>query len=337
MTRTRSLRWVLMVAVVLATGFVTTPARAQIESREGIALRDQIDELRHELQGLEQQIANGRGGSMLGAPVPMQAPMQALPRTGAPNDVTAQLLVRVEQLEGQVRDLRGRTDELQNQSQQQIADLGKRIDDLTFLVENPKAAAAAAAAARKAAASGTPTAPAANPALPPNTASLQTSSGVLGTIPAGPSSSGALPKPPPHAATQSPTRTVPRTPELTMQEGTAALARRDYPTAETAAHEILNGNRTSPRAYDAMFLLAQAQYGERQYSQAALSYDDTYNRARKGTHAEDSLLGLANSLIGLNDRPSACQAIAKLFAEFPALRPEFRGEVAAAHQRAGCR
>ena len=121
-----------------------------------------------------------------------------------------------------------------------------------------------------------------------------------------------------------------------MQDGTAALARRDYATAEADAREILNNNRTSPRAYDAMFLLAQAQAGQRQYSQAALSYDDAYNRSRKGPHAPDALLGLANALVGLNDKPSACQALAKLHAEFPTLRPELHDQVAFTYGRAGC-
>ena len=121
-----------------------------------------------------------------------------------------------------------------------------------------------------------------------------------------------------------------------MQQGTAALARRDYPAAEAAAREVL-ANRTSPRAYDAQFLLAQAQFGQRQYSQAALSYDDTYNRARKGAHAEDALLGLANSLTNLGDKTSACQALSKLHVEFPTVRADLREPVAAARQRAGCR
>ena len=53
-------------------------------------------------------------------------------------------------------------------------------------------------------------------------------------------------------------------------------------TAEQAAREVLTGSRTSPRAYDAQFLLAQALLGQRQFSQAAIAYDDTYNRSRKG-------------------------------------------------------
>jgi TolA-binding protein len=313
-------RWLLPVAAVLVVGLAAVPARAQLETREAIALRDQIAELRHEVQVLQAQVVNGGGGSLLGGAARPSPP----PPSSGPNDITAQLLVRVDQLDDQVRQLRGRIDELQNQMRQQTADLGKRIDDLTFLVENPKAAAAAAAAARQAAAA----APA--PMQTPPT-------GTLGTLPAG--QPGAAPPgfAPPSVVSPGAAPPAPRTPELAMQEGNAALARRDYVTAEAAAHEVLNGNRISPRAYDAMFLLAEAQAAQRQYSQAALSYDDTYNRARRGSHAEDALLGLANSLIGLGDKTSACQALGRLRTEFPVSRPDLREPVAIAHQRAGCR
>jgi TolA-binding protein len=329
----------LTVAALLTAGLAVTPAHAQIESREGIALRDQIAELRYELQRLQAQVSSGRGGSALGTQVPP-------PQSAGGNDVTAQLLVRVQQLEDEVRGLRGRTDELQNQLQQQTADIGKRLDDLAFQVQNPQAAAAAVAAARQAGAAGGLAAPApltGTPAPTPLTGAPAGApqTGILGTLPAGPpgggppgsglAGSGPRPTGPPTAAPA-----VPRTPELAMQEGNAALARRDYLAAEAAARQVLN-NRASPRAYDAMFLLAQAQYGERQYSQAALSFDDTYNRAHRGPHAQDALLGLANALIGLNDKASACEALANLHAQFPTLRPEVRDQVAFSRGRAGCR
>ena len=122
-----------------------------------------------------------------------------------------------------------------------------------------------------------------------------------------------------------------------MQEGNAALARRDYATAEQAAREVLNNYRTSPRAYDAQFLLAQALIGERQYSQAAIAYDDTYNRARKGAHAPEALLGLADSLIAINERKAACDTLTKLRMEYPVARPDMRDAIASASQRSGCR
>ena len=128
-----------------------------------------------------------------------------------------------------------------------------------------------------------------------------------------------------------------RTPELAMQEGQAALARRDYTAAEAAAREVLAGGRTTPRAADANFLLAQALTGQRNYQAAAVAYDDAYNRARTGSRAPDALLGLANALTGLEERPAACATLDKLKAEFPSQRGGVREAAAALRARNGCR
>ena len=110
-----------------------------------------------------------------------------------------------------------------------------------------------------------------------------------------------------------------RTAEVAMQDGSAALARRDYPAAETAAREVIAVPK-SPRAYDAQFLLAQALNGKKDYQGAAVAYDDTYNRARTGAHAQDSLLGLANALTSIGEKRAACATLDKLRAEFPTQR-----------------
>ena len=44
----------------------------------------------------------------------------------------------------------------------------------------------------------------------------------------------------------------------------------------------------------------------------------------KGVHAPDALLGLANSLIAINEKKAACDTLTKLRAEFPAPRPDLR-------------
>ena len=120
-----------------------------------------------------------------------------------------------------------------------------------------------------------------------------------------------------------------------MQEGNAALARHDYPAAEAAAREVL-ANRTSPRAYDAQFLLAQALAGERQYPQAAVAYDDVYNRSRTGSTQQDARLGLASSLTAINEKKAACDVLSRMPDEFPHLRPDVSAGMAATAQRAGC-
>jgi TolA-binding protein len=123
---------------------------------------------------------------------------------------------------------------------------------------------------------------------------------------------------------------------MTMQEGTAALARRDYAGAEQAARAVL-ASRTSPRAYDAQLLLAQALDGQRQYAQAAIAFDDAYNRSRKGSHAQDALVGLAGALTAINEKRAACDTLNRLHAEFPQPRADLRQQVSATAQRAGCR
>ena len=139
-----------------------------------------------------------------------------------------------------------------------------------------------------------------------------------------------------NAATPPAANTVRRTPELALQEGNAALARRDYAAAEAAAKEVL-GFPKSPRAYDGQFLLAQAQAGRRDFGAAAVAYDDTYNRSRSGGHAQDALLGLANSLVALNEKRAACATLDKMRAEFAAPRADLKDNIANARTKAGCR
>lgn len=296
-------------SVLLATVAVSVLpplAWAQVDSREGIALQNQIYQLRQQVQQMQDQrgYSGGQGGSQ--------------PRmNGSTSDLLTQLLTRVDSLEDQVRQLRGRVDELQNQMQQQALDLNKKIDDLKFQVDSQTGGGAQAPGQLP-------------PAQPPSQGG--------GTVLSPPPGSLSLNPPPTQLAPPSlPARpSGPRTPEMAMQEGNAALARRDYPAAEAAAREVL-ANRTSPRVYDAKLLLAQALEGARQYPQAAVAYDDAYNLSRKGSHAQDALLGLATSLVAIKENKAACDTLNRLRSDFPQVRADLRSAVATTAQKAGCR
>ena len=274
---------VALIMLLMAAG----SASAQMDTRDAIALQNQILELRQQMLQLQR---NG---------VPSAPP----PRGGgggSDGGLTAQLLDRVSTLEDQVRDLRGQVDRVTNQQQRQAEDLNKQIADLTFAMQNGRGAAAA-------------------PSSPPPS--------VLGGAPsAGPPSLGVL---------GGPSGGPPRTAELALQEANAALARRDYTAAEAAAREVIA--KRGPRSADAQFVLAQAELGERNYQQAAPDFYDAYNRSRTGARAPDALLGVANALLALGDKASACDALAKLRAEFPQPRPDIREGEAAARSRAACR
>src|SRR3984957_1918338 len=125
----------LIVALVLTVGVVSVrqSALAQVDSREGIALQNQILDLRRQMQSLQDQVSRGGGGSPTylgrgGSPPP----------SGGANDLVAQLLARVDALAGQVRQLRGRTDETAHQVQRMGADLSKRIEAQASQPQTPQ-------------------------------------------------------------------------------------------------------------------------------------------------------------------------------------------------------
>jgi TolA-binding protein len=283
------------------------PAAAQIESREGIALRDQILELRQEVDALRAQVANG-GGSYLGG----AAPAQAAPAAGT-SDMVAHLLDRMNGLEDEIRNLRGRIDELQNDDAQKIADLGKRIDDLKFEVENPGAGG-------------------------PAPSQTGPSAGTLRAPPAPPSAPPPARRPEADRNAPRPLAPVPsdHRPTGPLQAAYAALDHRDYPAAERSARSVL-ARRAAPGAYDAQFVLAEALAGQHQWSRAAIAYDDAYNRSKNGTHAPAALLGLAESLSAINERRAACETLAKLHAQYPRQGTALKSQAIAVARRAGCR
>ena len=278
----------LLLATLILSG--APPVRAQVASREAIALQNQILELRHELEVMRSQMGSGSGSALGSANQYQPPPPPSYPApTGSSADVVSQLLDRVSRLEDEVRTLRGRIDEVANTMQQQNADLAKQIQDLNFKLDNTAPPGRTAAAA-----------PVPPPSAPPP--------------PSGPKR---------------------RPPELALQEGNAALARRDYTTAEADAREVLAEPR-GPRDTDARFLLARALAGKRDYANAAVAYDDSYKAQRTGPHAQDSLLGLANSLSTLGEKRAACATLDQLKAEFPTPRPDLREQIGAARQQAAC-
>ena len=255
-----------------------------MDSREAIALQNQILELRHDFQMLQQQ----RGGYAVPPPQARGYP----PGAGGGGEIAAQLLDRVATLEEEVRRLRGQLDEQSNRARRQYDELSKQNADLQFRLQQGAAS------------------------------------------PPGGTGGGALPTNPPAATPAAPVR---RTPELAMQEGNAALARRDYATAEAAAREVIQSGRNTPRTADAHYLLAQSLAGRKDYQGAAIAYDDAYKANRQGSRAAESLLGLATSLLAINERQAACVPLDKIRTDFPSIRGDLKSSVASARSRAGCR
>jgi len=289
-----------IIAVMLLAAAGT--ARAQMDSREGIALQNQILDLRAQLQQLQQSQGQGAAPGGYQPSLPPPSPDQNSPyggaNPGAPvnSDTAAQLVVRVGNLEDQVRELQGKVDDLTNQLQRQNDALTKQIGDLQFKLGQ----------------GGTPPPPepgaAPDPVQPPPVAAKP---------------------PPPQPPAQH------RTAEMILHDGNAALARRDFPAAAAAAREVL-ANSHGPRLTDAQFLLARAEGAQGQYKESAADFYKAYQRAQKSPTGQVALLGVANALLGMNDKKDACEALAKLSAEYPHASAGVKENAAATRHRAAC-
>lgn len=313
-------RNVFAFAVLAVAGVVgsVAVARAQplVQSQEGIALENQILQLQQQVQQL--QSSAGSGSALGGGSAPPAAPSGSAPSS----DALTNLLGQVQDLQTEVQQLSGRIDTLQNQVDTQHAATEKEIGDLNFKVTGGTGTAPVPGAPG----AGTPPAGDTPAGTPQN---LNT--GVLGTLPANPGTPAgpatpATPADPPVAAT----------PKTALKAAEAAMAQRDYASAESDARTVLATAKSSPYGYHAQYILAEALYSENKPSDAAIAYDDAYNQDRTGTYAPGSLLGLANSLAAINQNSAACDTLASLKSQFPSLSPGMAARVAAASKRASC-
>jgi len=247
--------------VVLALVLLPGLAAAQVESREGIALQNQILRLQQELEAIR------RGG--LPPPQPggggfLPPPGGSRPPQGQPQaELVGTLLDRVARLEEELRSVRGRAEQSEFRERQLRERVEKLEGDLDFRLQQLEGQ-------RQGANTGatTPARPAATP-------------------PGNPPASG------------------PRPPQRALSEGQAALGRRDYGAAETAAREVI-ASRDAARQTDAQILLGDALMGKRAFADAAIAYDDARRRSPNGSRAPEATVGIANAFIALNNNRDAC-------------------------------
>ena len=152
---------VLLAALLIAA---PGPVLAQIESREGIALQNQLLQLRQELDALRRA---GAGAASSALPAPQQA---ASPRpAGASGDLVQSLLERVQRMEEELRAARGAAEQSEFRERQLRERLQKLEGDLDFRLQQLETQRQGAAPARPAA-TAAPAQPAAAGPRPPQRA-----------------------------------------------------------------------------------------------------------------------------------------------------------------------
>jgi len=216
------------------------PAAAQMDSREGIALQNQILQLRQELEQLR-----SRGGSL-------PPPASSGRAQAGGGELVGQLLDRVSTLEDEIRRQRGRVEVLENQNRRLIEDIEKLRGDMEYrLGEAGSQSGGNASAGRPAAPPPTTSTGAAAPRTPERAlAEGQTALSRRDFATAEAAAREAL------AARQNAPVVAGQ-----MLLGEALNGKRDFGNAAIAFNEAYTRARTGPRAPEALVGLANSFQG----------------------------------------------------------------------------
>lgn len=243
-------RFALRAALLALPLLGPLPARAQMDSREGIALQNQILELRRDLDA----VRRGGGGSVAPVPVPSRGGGSA-----APQELVQQLLARVGELEEQVRQMRGRIDVAENANRRLTEDVEKLRGDMDFRLQ-------ALEGGGRQGASRPPQgpAPAQAPAPPPPAAAATPGPRTAErAIADGQAALGRQD----YTAAAAAAREVlqgrpgPRAQDANLLLGEALLGERQFQNAALAFNDAYNVNRRSSRAPEALLGLANSFQG----------------------------------------------------------------------------
>jgi len=306
-------RLVLAALAGLALLLLALPAAAQLDSREAIALRNQIDRLRAEVGELRAQMRSGNGGSSLGGSSlgGAQGTGSTLPE--GQQQLLARLLERVEQMDTELRALRGRVEETEHATARLTERVEKGLGDLDFRMQQLEG-----------------TAPAQTPGQTPGA----TPAPGTGTAPA-PGELGTLPRPP--ASTTRPPAQAAADPDQVFEAALARFRANDFAAATTQFQAFLERYPRHPRAAEAIYRLGEAQLARRQYRQAVLTFDDSATRFARGPRVQESILMRGVALSRLGERGAACQSYAELARRFPQMKRAVREQLDAERGRLNCR
>jgi tol-pal system protein YbgF len=298
--------------------------------------QERLDRLERDLNMLQRQVYRG----------PPTAP-QGAPGGAAPN--AADIEIRMERLEDQMRDLTGRVEQVTNnleQLRQRIEQINSDYDVRFNQLSGgtgpglPAPAPPRGSIPESRVAGGSP-APAA--LMPPGTIVQPPDSRgptpIFNTLtPPGQGSPRQPPPAPPQTAEAETSDTPGATGGTSTQQFNRAFGlvkQADYPGAEVALKAFIDAHPNDPLAGNAQYWLGETYYARNKYMEAAAAFAEGYKRWPKGTKAADDLLKLGMSLARADQKKNACIAFAQLDG-LPGANAAIRERAGAEKKHLGC-
>jgi tol-pal system protein YbgF len=306
---------------------------------------ERLDRIERDMNMLQRQVYRGAPTSVPGSGDPATA---------------ANVEIRMERIEAQMRDLTGRVEEVHNgldQLRQRVEQINSDID---VRLGGSGAAASAAPPGRpsqrsppppgdpgRVAGAGSPPPGGPTGLMPPGTVvpapggGGNPNSGGLNAIFNTLTPPGERGAPPPAAAPPSDAAAAEGdrpsgSPTHQFNHAFGLVKQADYPGAETALKAFIRDHPNDPLAGNAQYWLGETYYARNKYPEAAAAFAEGYKRYPKGPKAADGLLKLAMALAHADQKKSACVVLTQLDQAFPHPSGAIRDRAAAEKKRVGC-
>jgi len=304
--------------LAIGVAICAAPMRSQAQDW---STQERLDRIERDLNMLQRQVYRG-------------APTSA---TSGDSSSAASTEIRLERLEGSMRDLTGRVEEFSNQ----VAQLRHRLEQINSDNEvrtgmGDSALPPQPQPGRFPAQDGTPAAvgaPAPGSTVP---------APIFGTL----MPPGQRPaQPPPHPAFASTGPERPPADAAVAQGGTPAeqynrafglVKQADYANAEAAFRGFIHAHPKDPLVASAQYWIGETLYARKQYAEAASAFAEGYKHYPKGPKAPDELLKLGMALGHANQKQNACVAFAELDHAFPNAGASIRKAAADEKRRLAC-
>lgn len=111
---------------------------------------------------------------------------------------------------------------------------------------------------------------------------------------------------------------------------------KDYGLAEQAFNDFLRKYPNERLVPDAAYWLGESQFQQQRYSEAAKSFLAVLTKHEQAGKAPDSLLRLGQSLAALNKKEAACATLAEVGRKYPKASATIKRNVAAEQKRVHC-
>jgi len=303
---------------------------------------------------------------ILAAPLLLPLPVRAQDNPS----VAANQEIRIQQLEGQIRSLNGQLEQMSFRVQQMSDRLDKLVEDMDYRLRQIEGGGAPQTENQQGAAE-PPTQTATNEPqqLPQGSAAGQSQSmpagnsgqpKTLGTMPesqynaqsqqlnqnadagAASAAAGRSSVPPENADQQAAAGNQPYTlpganPDEQYQYAFDLMRQTKYDEAERALSTFVDEYPDHPLAGNANYWLGEAYYVRKDYSNAALTFAQTFQKYPQSGKAPDSLLKLGMSLAALGETADACKALHELKVRYPKAPEGTKQRAAKEWAKNGCK